>query len=185
MRARCANPKTVNYARYGGRGIGVCEAWTDFKIFLADMGHAPGRTTIDRIDNNGPYSPENCRWATRKEQSNNTSRNRYLKHQGETLTVTQWAEKLGISSSTALGRYKLGWDSDKILSPDSQQDYTGLFLGGINSAIKRKAKPFCKYGHERTPENVYVQIKDGKEIRKYCKKCGVIRMAAWRKQRKS
>jgi hypothetical protein len=95
---RCTNPKVALYRHYGGRGIRVCDRWYDFKNFIADMGLKPSQGyTLDRIDVDGDYDPANCRWVTRKEQNNNTSRNRYIEIDGERRTMAQWAELAGVN----------------------------------------------------------------------------------------
>lgn len=121
--ARCYNPESNRYHRYGGRGITVCEEWkNDVKAFF-DWAVANGYRddlTIDRKDNDGPYSPDNCRWATQKEQLNHTSRNRNVTINGVTKTVTQWAEINGISIGTVWTRLRRGWDDEKAVTYQSR-----------------------------------------------------------------
>ncbi len=112
MRARCQNPATLYYANYGGRGIKVCERWNYYLNFLADMGERPHGMTLDRIDNDGDYSPDNCRWATRVEQMNNSRINRFITVNGERLTVAQAARKTGIAANVINRRLGLGWPED-------------------------------------------------------------------------
>lgn len=94
------------YEYYGGRGIEVCERWRSFELFYADMGPAPEGCSIDRINNNGNYCPENCRWATRIEQQNNMSNNVILEIDGETKTLSQWATISGVNHSVIRHRIK-------------------------------------------------------------------------------
>lgn len=93
MNNRCHNPQNDGYAAYGGRGIVVCDRWRDsFENFLADMGRRPSNAlTLDRRDNDGPYSPTNCRWATKPEQQRNTRRNVLVTAFGETRVLMDWA----------------------------------------------------------------------------------------------
>lgn len=95
---RCFNSNTKNYYRYGGRGITVCERWKNsFENFLSDMGYAPSiNHSIDRIDNNGNYEQNNCRWATWKQQHGNRSNNRWIEFNGEKRILADWARKLNI-----------------------------------------------------------------------------------------
>jgi hypothetical protein len=97
LRQRCKNPRSDAYAYYGGRGIKVCDRWDEFAAFLEDMGPRPSpRHSIDRWPNpNGDYEPGNCRWATRKEQANNTRRNILVSVRGDEMTLKQAVEKYG------------------------------------------------------------------------------------------
>ena len=94
MRQRCSNKLHPKYARYGGREIKICQEWNSFKVFLKDMGLAPGKKySLDRIDNNGNYCKTNCRWATNKTQCNNSSTNRLITFNGITASISEWAER--------------------------------------------------------------------------------------------
>lgn len=117
MIGRCTLPSQAGYARYGGRGISVCDRWRKFEQFAEDMGESfkPG-LTLDRIDVNGDYEPGNCRWATHKEQQRNTTRNRVLTWGGRSLTVAEWAEELGINRTTIGVRLHRGWPVERVLS---------------------------------------------------------------------
>lgn len=117
MLARCHNPGNKRFADYGGRGIVVCERWRrDVGAFLADMGERPDGHSLDRIDNDGPYSPENCRWATRREQQNNSRRNLLLTYDGVTLSVAAWARRLGVPVSTLYMRERRGWTPEQVVT---------------------------------------------------------------------
>lgn len=111
MRQRCNLPTHYAYADYGGRGIQVCERWDSFENFLADMGEPPTqRHSLDRIDNNGDYCPENCRWATKIEQVRNTRNSMYVTIDGITRHVMEWAEITGVRGDTIRQRIKRGID---------------------------------------------------------------------------
>lgn len=115
---RCTNKNALNYSKYGGRGIKVCERWTSFENFLADVGPRPSLThTLDRIDNDGIYEPGNCRWATNTEQLRNTQRNRLITFNSQTFTLAEWAEKVGIDSRTIAARLdKYHWNLERALT---------------------------------------------------------------------
>lgn len=125
MIGRCYTPTNKMYDNYGGRGIKVCDRWVGdcaFINFLLDMGERPSpKHSLDRINNNGNYSPENCRWATSKEQANNKRSNILLTFNGKTQNMTQWAEELGITLSMIYYRINAGWEIEAILTKPSQR----------------------------------------------------------------
>jgi len=105
MRDRCKNYGSITYKHYGLRGIKVCERWDkSFFHFVSDMGMKPGAEySLDRIDNDENYTPDNCRWATSKEQNNNKRTNRRITFDGQTRNITDWAKYFDISLSTLNG----------------------------------------------------------------------------------
>ena len=114
---RCDNPNNPQYRDYGGRGIDICDRWRkSFVNFFADMGPRPSpKYEIDRIDNNGNYEPNNCRWVTRHQQARNRSDNRMFTHDGLTLCITDWAERVGMSHGGMSYRLK-HWPLEKALT---------------------------------------------------------------------
>jgi hypothetical protein len=115
MMARCYQPCVTRFSHYGGRGIMVCERWRFFENFLADMGEAPLNMSLDRIDVNGNYEPNNCRWATVTQQARNTRANHYLTVHDETHCLAEWAEITGINYGTLCDRVRRGWDADRAI----------------------------------------------------------------------
>jgi hypothetical protein len=112
---RCDNPKFKQYKDYGGRGIKIYLPWRKFENFYKDVGDIPEGMTFDRIDNDGDYEPGNWRLATRKEQASNRRTNRWIEHKGETKTLTQWADYLGIAPTTLRARLNK-WSIERSLT---------------------------------------------------------------------
>lgn len=119
MRDRCCNIESLGYADYGGAGVKIFEPWMKFAQFLADMGARPLGTTLDRWPNrNGNYEPGNCRWATPKQQANNTKKNRILIVKGISRTMSEWADITGIDMRLIHARLKLKWSVERaVLQP--------------------------------------------------------------------
>ncbi len=122
MRNRCQNPTNPSYKNYGGRGITVDPSWENFAVFSQDMGERPKGHSLERKDNNGPYSKENCIWATSKIQHNNKRTNRFLTAFGRTLTFAQWGDEYGIPWTTIRARIeRYGWPIEDAVSRPQQQ----------------------------------------------------------------
>lgn len=117
MKARCESISNKYFYNYGARGIFVCEKWQDFAAFSKDMSPRPSKEmSIDRIDSNGPYSPENCRWATKKEQQGNRRVNVFLEYNGLRMHLSDWARYLGIGLRCISNRYRRGYSIEDILT---------------------------------------------------------------------
>ena len=120
MKSRCLNPKEQHYSNYGGRGIKVCTEWLDkdcgfvrFRDWAYKNGYSD-KLTLDRINVNGNYEPQNCRWVTVKQQNNNTRRNLYIEYKGERKTVAEWSELTGIPYGTLAERVRKGLSVERI-----------------------------------------------------------------------
>ncbi len=117
MIKRCEDKTNAGYRYYGGRGIAICPAWKSYYQFFEDMGEAPTGLTIERMDNDKGYSPDNCKWATYLEQNNNKSNIRRLTYNHKTQTLTAWAREIGVSVQVLHHRIVIkGWPIDIALN---------------------------------------------------------------------
>jgi hypothetical protein len=116
MLNRCKYTCVRGSGRYLGRNIKVCSSWNEFKVFLLDMGERPEGKTLDRINNNGNYCKENCRWSTPKEQSNNKENTIFITYNNITKTINEWSKELGVPRATIYSRKKeSGWNDNDCL----------------------------------------------------------------------
>jgi hypothetical protein len=117
MKRRCDDASHMTYADYGGRGITYCAEWETYDGFVRSMGFRPEGLSLDRIDNNGPYAPYNCRWVEPIEQYNNRRSNVFVEFNGERLTWAQWGRRLGIDYRQLWARFNVaGWSLEKTLT---------------------------------------------------------------------
>lgn len=123
--SRCNNDKDEAYENYGGRGINVCNRWSEFNNFFEDMGYAPSKKhSIDRIDNNKGYCKENCRWATAIQQHRNKRNTTYITFNGETKTLCDWAAQYKLTQQALFYRMKRGWPIERALTFPHQKRKT-------------------------------------------------------------
>lgn len=116
IRSRCLSPTNPRYSYYGGRGITICERWESFENFLADMGRKPSpQHSIERKENDGDYTPDNCKWATKSEQALNRRSSVFIEFEGERLRPHEWSKKLGIPLWKIHQRHSLGQPPERIL----------------------------------------------------------------------
>lgn len=117
MIGRCTDPNNKAYGNYGGRGILVSDDWMEPEAFVRDMGPRPLGFTLERRDNSGPYSAENCIWADRLTQASNRRNVPLVQYSGKSLSVAQWSRVCGVHPETIRSRIKAGWDLTRALSP--------------------------------------------------------------------
>lgn len=140
MKQRCYNKNNISYHNYGGRGIRVCRRWKhNFDAFLADMGPRPDRATIERKDNNGPYSPQNCIWTTRQINNRNRRNNFLITIDGVTKCATDWCSERGLTLGGLHNRINCGMSPEQALSRPSdgriRKDNHILTAGGVSKRI--------------------------------------------------
>ena len=119
MKSRCANPNRKDYHMYGGRGVTFCDEWNDFIPFYewaTSAGYADD-LTLERIDVNGNYEPDNCKWITSTEQASNKTTTPYVLYNDNYITLKQLSEEIGINYQTLFGRYKRGERDEKLIRP--------------------------------------------------------------------
>lgn len=167
MVRRCKDPRHKMWHRYGGRGIRVCDRWLSFENFCSDVGPRPSPThTIDRIDNDGGYEPDNFRWATPREQARNRSNTRTFERDGVTYKVDAVAREHGIQSQTIFLRASQGKSFAEIISRHHLEPGFDLVRHMISKARERNiTRTHCKHGHEFTPENTRVTAQGYRKCR--------------------
>jgi uncharacterized protein YidB (DUF937 family) len=127
MISRCHNKADPAYSFYGARGIEVCDRWRNsLDAFIEDMGEPPPGKTLDRVENDGPYSPDNCEWRTRKQQANNTRRNYLVTAFGVTRTLAQWQSHTGVNWATIRARLRNGVAPEIAVSPSKEMTLAEL-----------------------------------------------------------
>lgn len=138
MLARCSNPQSDRYVYYGGRGITVCERWHSFDLFFQDMGERPSKShSLDRIDNDGNYEPRNCRWALKATQNRNRRNNVTIEYRGETMCITDWADRLNMDHATLQQRIqRYGWSVEKAFTTPVRPRSLIVIYNGQSRTLK-------------------------------------------------
>ncbi|TBY60139.1 hypothetical protein E0H46_31705 [Rhizobium leguminosarum bv. viciae] len=179
MRSRCTNPKDKAYKDYGGRGITVCDRWMhDYKAFEADMGERPKGYSIDRVENDKGYYPENCRWADRRTQQRNQRRAVYVTIDGTQHRAIELADISGLKTDTIIERAARGLSYASVIDPEKHHNLSGLSLGGKASGAKKLSRAHCRNGHEFTEETTYWR----KDNTRQCRICHNEKMRRLQKQ---
>jgi hypothetical protein len=165
MLGRCMNQRDQSWADYGGRGVYVAMRWRKFENFFSDVGPKPSPShSLDRVDNDGPYAWWNCRWATPLEQANNKRNNRLITHARETLSLTQWARRVGLKPGLLYGRISRGWLVETAIS--------------LAPPLPHGQKSHCPRGHLYDDTNTMVRKRSNGRTSRDCKTCHRERVVA-------
>lgn len=181
MLSRCNNPKHPAYKNYGGRGITVYSKWMGrdgYSNFLSDLGRKPSRDhQLDRIDNDAGYFPQNCRWATRKEQARNRRSNKVLSLNGKSQTIAAWEEEMGLQRGVIRDRISSGWNIEEAITTPQRRVRQPFGIGTtvnswtIQSSFKKDGEIFyqcvCKCGRNSIVR--HYDLEKQKSTR--CRKC--------------
>lgn len=171
MIARCYNQKSKHYSNYGARGIQVCDRWkafgVGFKNFVSDMGERPKNYTIERINNDLGYSPENCKWASRAEQQINQRVTRKVVIDGVQYVAATLAKQYGMKTDTIVARAASGLSLAEVVNKQRRVYLDGLKKGGRASGDAKKRRTHCPHGHEYSNENTGTTAYG----HRYCKAC--------------
>lgn len=160
IKDRCTNPNAEHYHRYGGRGVTICKEWADdYAKFYEYVGEPEKGMTLDRIDNNKGYEPNNVRWTTRKEQANNRSTNVVITHAGLTMTLMQWSEHLGWKYGLIASRWKKGKRGDELFKePEYEKGKVFEFKGKFKTLLKWSEETGVPYA------TLVWRVKNGKDL---------------------
>jgi hypothetical protein len=143
MKQRCKKKTNKSYSNYGGRGISVCQEWSSFENFKRDMYPRPKGKSLDRIDNDGPYSKENCRWATAKQQANNQRTNVRITIDERTQTLMQWVNELGVPYARVYSRIEAGWAPEDALMKNKK----GTTINGETKTVREWCSQYNVVDH--------------------------------------
>lgn len=171
MKRRCYNANFKQFADYGGRGIKVCPEWLhNFSQFEKDMGPRPTGYTLNRIDNDCDYTPQNCGWATRKAQQRNQRCTRRVVIDGKEYIAADLADIAGIKTDCIIERVQQGLSYPEVVNTMKRFSMEQILATAAISSAKRRARTHCKWGHEYTDENTYWQV-SGDARWRACRKC--------------
>lgn len=167
MRQRCSNPNHAKFQHYGGRGIRVCDRWSAYENFVADMGMKPTGLTLDRINVDGNYEPTNCRWATQRQQLWNMRVTRKVVIAGITYVAAELAQRSGLKTDTIVERSKTCKTLDEVIDAKRRVFTPGLYLGGIANGKRMKLRTHCLRGHVFSEDNTSISPQGWRR----CKAC--------------